>query len=204
LKRLTFIALIAFVWAEAAAQKWPFDYWHDGKAILESGDTIKGKIKYDINSDIIQVDQNNHLASFTARKMVYFEIFDATTSLYRQFYSIPYAPNGGYKTPIFFELLSEGKLTLLAREALEYRTSSVGYYGFGSSSRLVLVDKYFLLTEKGDVEPFSGKKNDVLDLMNDRTSEVRKFVKTNKIDMDYKYGLARLFTYYNTLVPARR
>ena len=197
------LVLISFLTIESLGQKWPFDYWHEGKMVLESGDTLKGKIKYDINSDIIQLDQNNRLQSFTARKLIYYEIWDATSNRYRQFYSIPFAPTGGYKTPIFFELLAEGRLTLLAREALEYKSSSLGYYGYGTVSRLVLVDKYFTLNDKGQVEPFSGKKNDLLDLMAKRDNEIKRFIKSRKIDLDYKYELAQVFTYYNSILPGK-
>jgi hypothetical protein len=199
--RIFGLILFSILTIETFGQKWPFDYWHEGKMVLESGDTLKGKIKYDINSDIIQLDQNNHLQSFTARKLIYYEIWDATSSRYRQFYSIPYAPSGGYKTPIFFELLSEGKLTLLAREALEYKSSSVGYYGYSTVSRLVLVDKYFTLNDKGQVESFSGKKSDLLDLMSKRDDEVKHFIKSKKLDLDYKYDMAQVFRYYNSLFP---
>ena len=197
------LVLISVLTIETYSQRWPFEYWHEGKMVLESGDTLKGKIKYDINSDIIQLDQNNHLQSFTARKLIYYEIWDATTSRYRQFYSIPYAPTGGYKTPIFFELLAEGKVTLLSREALEYKTTSAGYYAYRSVSQLVLVDKYFTLSDKGQVETFSGKKNDLLALMTKREEEVKRFIKSNKIDLDYKYEMARVFNYYNSLLPGK-
>jgi hypothetical protein len=188
------------IWAtEAFSQRWPFEFWHEGKVVLEEGDTLKGMIKYDISTDIIQLDQKGHLQSFTARKIIYYEIFDATSSRYRQFYSIPYSVTGGYKTPIFFELLSEGKLTLLAREALEYKTSSTGLYGYGSISRQVLVDKFFVLTDKGNVEEFSGKRNDLLALMAKRDDEIKKYIKANRLDIDYKYDVARVFAYYNSL-----
>jgi len=199
--RLVFFCLILITVNKGFCQKWSFEYWHDGKLVLEEGDTLRGKIKYEINSDIIEIDQNNRLQSFTARKVIYYEIFDAITSIYRQFYSIPYSATGGYKTPIFFELLSEGKLTLLAREALEYKSSSVGYYGYGSISRWILVNKYFVLNNKGVVEEFSGRKSDLLLLMEKRDDEVRKFMKSNKLDIDHKYDLARVFTFYNSLFP---
>jgi hypothetical protein len=167
--------------------------------VLESGDTLKGKVKYDIQTDIIQFDQKGSLQSLTSRKIVFFEIFDATSNRYRQFYSIPYSISGGYKSPIFFELLSEGKMTLLAREALEYKNYSGGYYGYGTVSRLVLVNKFFILADKGTINPFSGKKGELLDLMDNRNDEIKKFIKINRLNLDYKYDLARTFEYYNSL-----
>lgn len=195
--RVTFFIITFFTSANLFGQQWPFEYWHEGKLVLESSDTLLGKIKYDINSDIIQLDQNTVLQSFTARKIVFFEIFDKTTSRYRQFYSIPYSPSGGYKAPAFFELLSEGKLTLLARESLEQKNS--GYYGYGTVSRLELVYKYYTLSDKGQVDMFSGKRNDLLELMRNREDQVKQFIKTNKISLEYKYHLASVFTYYNSL-----
>ena len=184
------------------SQQWPFEYWHEGKLVLETSDTLKGKIKYDINTDIIQLDQQNRLQSFTARKVVFYEIFDATSARYRQFYSIPYSATGGYKTPIFFELLAEGKITLLAREAMEYKNFS-GYYGYGTVSRLVMVNKYFTLNDKGNVEPFQARRNDILDLMANREDDVRRFIKEYKVNLDYKYDLARVFVYYNSLFKTK-
>lgn len=180
-------------------QQWPFEYWHEGKMVLEEGDTLKGKIKYDINTDIIQLEQKSVFQSFTARKVVFFEIFDVTSTRYRQFYSIPFSQTGGYKTPTFFELLAEGKLTLLAKEALEYKNYSSGYYGYGSISRLVLVNKYFVLNEKGNIEIFSGLKKVLIDLMANRDDEIKKFIKVNKLNLESKYDLSRIFDYYNSL-----
>jgi hypothetical protein len=196
--RLVFSILI-LISAPAFSQRWAFEYWHDGKLILDSSDTLRGKIKYDINNDIIQLDQLGKLNSFTARKVVMFEIFDVTCSRYRKFYSIPYSFTGDYKTPIFFELLAEGKLTLLAREALEMKSTSSPYYGYATVSRPVLVNKYFALNDKGQLEPFTGRKDDLLDLMSQRDDEVRKFIKVNHLSLEDKYQLASIFDYYNSL-----
>ncbi len=193
------LAFIFFSSLTASGQRWPFEYWHDGKLVLETGDTLKGKIKYDINTDIIQLDQKGTLQSFTGRKIIFYEIYDATSGRYRQFYSIPFSPSGGYKSPTFFELLAEGKITLLVREALEYKNYTTGYYGYGSVSRLVLVNKYFIMDDKGRVEAFTGTKKDLMELMNKREDEVKKFIKVNKLNLDHKYDQARVFEYYNSL-----
>jgi hypothetical protein len=196
------VAFAFLVFFSAHSQQWPFEYWHDGKLVLESGDTLKGKIKYDPQTDIIQLDKKGTLESFTSRKIVFYEIFDVTSSRYRQFYSIPYSPIGGYKAPVFFELLAEGKITLLAQEKLEQRTYN-SYYGYGNITRIVLVDRYFTLSEKGVVETFTGTKKDVLYLMQNREEEVKRFIKVNKLNLERKYDLARVFDYYNSLIKKK-
>jgi hypothetical protein len=180
-------------------QRWPFDYWHEGKVVLERGDTLRGKIKYAIDQDIIQLDMKGVLQSLTARKVVYYEIMDATTGRYRQFYSVPFALQGAYKAPIFFELLTEGKLTLLAREALETRTNTTGFYGYGTFSRVELVYKYFVLSDKSGVQTFTGKKADMLTLMANRGDEIKRYMRTYRLEAENKSDLIRIFAYYNSL-----
>ncbi len=191
-----FVLFAQTIWA----QQFAFELWHEGKVVLESTDTLRGLVKYDQQSDIIQVKSNGHLQSFTARKILFVEIFDAGAKRYRQFYSLPYSPNNTYKTPYFFELICEGKITLLSREKVEYRTvSSVNYY-YGTTTRLVLVNTYFLLKSDGYISEFIGRKADWLRLMEDRDKEVKGFARDNKLDFDEKYELARIIEYYNSLV----
>ncbi len=197
------VLLLLFATFFTHAQQFAYELWHEGKVVLESNDTIKGVVKYDLQSDLLQIKAKNQLESFTARKVLFFEIFDTTVKRYRQFYSLPYSQNNTYKTPIFFELLSEGKLTLLTREKLEYRTVSSPYYYYGTYSRLVLVNKYFLLKPNGNIEDFEGRKSDWLSLMENKEEDVKAFAKENRLDFDDKYELTRIVEYYNSLFPKR-
>ena len=181
------------------SQRFSSDYWHEGKMVLESGDTLKGNIKYDLQNDLLQLESNNRLESFTARKVLFFEIFDKLSKRYRQFYSLPFTTSGQYKAPVFFELLAEGKMTLLCREALEYRNYPSSFYYYGSTTRLVLVNKFFLLSNKGNIEPFVGKRNDLIYLMGNQGEPVEKYMKSNKLNVDDKYEFAQIVTYYNSL-----
>lgn len=196
MKRLLFIfgLLIA---SAAGAQQFSFEFWHNGYLILEGGDTLKGQLKYNLQTDLVQFQYNGRVETYTARKVVFFEIFDALIKDYRRFYSLPYAATGGYRAPVFFELLTEGKMTLLAREGLEYKTYSSFYY-YGSYTRLVLVYKYFLLQENGEIKEFIGKKNDWLYEMGNYGDEVQKYAKGNKLDFDEKKDLTRIVEYYNS------
>jgi hypothetical protein len=197
MKKLLFLFLL-FLAVAANGQQFSFEYWHNGYLVLEGGDTLKGSIKYNLQTDLIQMQANNHLETYTARKVVFFEIFDALFKDYRKFYSLPFSSTGGYRAPVFFELLTEGKMTLLTREVLEYKTYSSFYY-YGSYQRLVLVNKYFLLDDRGEIKEFVGKKNDWLYAMGNHGEEVQKFAKGNKLDFDEKKDLTKIVEYYNSL-----
>jgi hypothetical protein len=181
------------------AQQWPSEIWHEGRIVLVEGDTLRGMIKYDLQQDLIQYSlSDQRTEAFSPRKILFFEIFDNSVRKYRQFFALPYRTPTGYRAPIFFELLEEGKLTLLSRESIEYRTYNSPYY-IGSYSRQVLVNKYFFLDEKGGITEFVGNKNDVLDLMGKKSKEVEKYIKENRLRLEEKYDFARIVAYYNSI-----
>lgn len=199
--RIVGFILFCLIGLPVSAQQFAYELWHEGKLILDSGDTLRGSIKYDLQNDLIQYQSKSDtkLESYTARKVVFFEIYDQTVTRYRTFYSLPYTTAGQYKAPLFFELLEEGKLTVLCREFLEYRTTNSTFYYYGTYTRLVLINRYFILKENGEIEEFRGKKNDWYELMRGRENEVQKFVKANRLDLDEKYELAKAVNYYNSL-----
>lgn len=87
--------------------------------------------------------------------------------------------------------MEEGRMTLLAREALEYKTYNSPYY-VGSYTRLVLVYKFFLLDEKGNIADFTGHRNDLLDKMGNKADQVEKYIKVNRLKVEDKYDLAKI------------
>ncbi|MCA4898996.1 MAG: hypothetical protein ACK514_11740 [Bacteroidota bacterium] len=199
MKRTLVLFLVCFS-AAASAQQFPFEFWHEGKIVLETSDTLRGLVKYDLQNDLLQLKIKNQLESYTARKVLFFEIFDQSAKRYRQFYSLPYSQNNTYNTPTFFELVAEGKLTVLTREKLEYRTVSTGFYYYGNYTRLVLVNTYFLLKPNGKIEQINNpRRRDWLDLMKNKEDDVVAFAKENRLDFDDKFELTRIIEYYNSL-----
>ena len=83
-------------------QKFAFEFWHEGKVVIEGGDTLRGQVQYNMQTELVQLQINNKLETLTPRKVVFFEIFDQTVNRYRQFYSLPFALTGQYKAPVFF------------------------------------------------------------------------------------------------------
>jgi hypothetical protein len=183
-----------------ATAQWSFEVWHEGKIVLETGDTLRGQVKYDLQQDLIQfTDKKGTVEAFTARKVLFCEIFDKLDGQYRQFYSLPYNTTSGYRTPIFFELIGEGKLTVLCRERLETQNSSSPYYYGSTYSRTVLVNKYYLLKENGDIIDFSTRKADFMQLLGKHADHLNDYMKDNKLKLDDKQDLSKIIKYYNSL-----
>lgn len=190
--------------SEANAQEFASEFWHKGTAVLVDGDTLHGQIKYDIAKDLIQVEVDDRIYTFGSKKAHFFEIYDITTENYRQFYSLPYTTAGGYKTPVFFEVVYEGRLTLLCREFFTKKTSQYNsYYWPGRSySRTVVDFEYYFLDTRGTITYYPGKKKDLINIMKDRSHQIKEYIKTYNIKYDQKSDLARVTAYYNTLIES--
>jgi hypothetical protein len=187
---------------EVYAQKFPHEFWHEGKIVLDKGDTLRGFVKYDFQTDLLQYNAGGGvIEAFSSKRAIFFEIFDSSVKRYRQFYSLPFTNISGHKSLTFFEFLTEGKLTLLGRESLEYRTENAGGYYRMTYTRLVLVNKYFFMDEKGNIEAFEGDRNALLKRMGNRAQDVNKYIKSNRLKYDYKYDFVKIIEYYNSFFP---
>ena len=131
---------------EVTAQRFSFEYWHDGSLTLVDGDVQSGKIKYDFENEVIQFQSDRGVNSaYTCKSFLKFEIMDELQGKPRIFYSLPYSPEGGYESPRLFEVLMEGKMNLLSREEKQTvrRNQTYGLYMLPSQEDLVL--SYYIL-----------------------------------------------------------
>ena len=194
------------------AQDFPSELWHPGKLVLLSEDTIIGKIKYDLQNDVVQINVRNVLQTYSARKLLYFEIFDETIESHRHFYALPYSVQKNYEIPLLFEVLYEGHLSLLCRE--EIVTESVpqynsypynSYYGnnpYSNQQRARLSYKYYFLDEKGGIQDYSMKKSELMTFFTKRQQQVKQYIKKNNLKHDRMRDLVRVTAYYNALLDS--
>ncbi|MDH5476439.1 MAG: hypothetical protein OEX22_12155 [Cyclobacteriaceae bacterium] len=196
---------VAFIFlcflTQSSFAQFPSESWHEGKVVLLSGDTLIGAVKYNLDRDIIQLNDTKTIEAYTARKVLFFTIFDKTVSRHRQFYAIPYNVTIEYKTPIFFEVLYEGKLTFLGREYITIQTTSYGpALGSGSYSRRVLSFRYYFLDANGKITLYSTNKKELLNYMSKYRNDVNAYMKKNRLHYDDKEDLIYIVQYYNTLI----
>jgi hypothetical protein len=190
----------------ALSQDFPSEYWHPGKLVLMSEDTLYGKIKYDLDNDIIQLEHNAVMKTYSAKKIFYFEIFDETVDNYRHFYSLPYRVQQNYEVPIIFEVLFEGNLSLLCRE--EIVTENVQAYNYNpyfyspnyGNTRTRLKYNYYFLKKNGEIIMYSLKKNDLLRFFKGKEQVINKYMKKNNLKHDRMRDLVRITAYYNALL----
>jgi len=209
-KRLIILFFI-FISAIAYAQEFPSEIWHKGKLVLLSEDTIVGNLKYDLKNDLVQINIQNVMQTYSARKILYFEIFDETIESYRHFYALPYQVQANYEVPLLFEVLYEGKLSLLCRE--EIVTESVpqynsypysNYYGNNpyNQSRARLSYKYYFFDERDGIRSYNMKKSELLTFFKKNQQQVKQYINKNKLKYDRMRDLVRITAYYNALLDS--
>lgn len=209
-KSIIFLLFSIVIISSAKAQEFPSQIWHDGKIFLATGEVLTGKVMYDLENNIVKL-QDQSLTTLNAVSINYFEIFDEFYGGVRVFYSLPYAATSDYKVPMFFELLVEGEgVTLLCREFITVDNRGMNNMGMmrgmymGSMwgppmmgfSRLAF-DFYFL--ENQEIYKYGQKKRELFDIMDDKSSEVKLFMRKNRLSHDKRGDLLRITSYYNQL-----
>ncbi|QCK14948.1 hypothetical protein [Mangrovivirga cuniculi] len=201
--RLAVIIFFGFLFTSNSlfAQQFPSETFHPGTAILEGDKRVSGKLKYDLENNIIQVINKGVVQTYTSQKVVFFIIEDQILGITRKFYSLPYEKNN-YRAMMFFELLVEGDLTLLGREYIDTRTTTSNnsfYYRSYWVESYVLRTNFYFLRKGGDINFFTPKKRELFDVMADKSEEIKQYIKKRKFDIDRPDDLIDITKFYNNL-----
>jgi len=198
-----FFFILLFNATVCVGQDFPSEVVHEGELVLLNGDTLRGQIKYDLENDLIQIVINETVQTYSSRKILFFSIYDKTVDMYRNFYSIPYEVQPNYEIPILFEVLYEGKLSLLAREAIVTETVPQYSYMYRSSvnmTRTRLDYEYYFLDDKGKFIKYNNKKVELFDIMRRKEPQIKQYIKKNRLKTDSRRDLVRITAYYNALL----
>ena len=203
MKQALSLILIITGLTSANAQKFPSDLWHEGKLVLANDEIIEGKIKYDLERGIVQVEQGEKLFTYGANSIFYFKLFDTTVEAYREFYVLPYGLVSNYKAPVIFEVLVEGNISLLCRERIttkNVQASNPYYYNSPTYQQEVLVYDYFFLDRQGNITQYNLKKKELLQALSKRQSKINEYIKANRLKFDRRTDLVRIIAFYNALL----
>ena len=202
---ILFLSLISIF---AQSNQFPSQVWHKGNIYLNDGTAVSGQIKYDLDNNIVQL-QSETVDTFTASNVANFEIYDEIFGGTRKFYSLPYAINGEYETPTFFEVLTQGDdIALLCREYIATDTRGMNnswggmgmnpFWGPQMSSGYRLAFNYFFF-KSGKLELYSLKRKDLFAMLPGYDEQIDLFMKKNRLEHDKRGDLLRITAYYNDL-----
>ncbi len=182
-------------------QRFSNQVWHKGSLFLFEGDTLKGEIKYDMDNQTVQFTNDGlTIQAFSPRKILAFELYDEIIGSFRVFYVLPFRSQGNYEAPFIFELSYEGPyVSLLRSEKLEMVVRSLPYM-YSTYVNEEVVYTYYFLNKSGEILEFNGKKSDLNRIFRDHASEIRRYVKEERLKLDRLDHLINICSYYNSLV----
>ncbi len=208
---LTLVCLSLEVFAQ---QTFPSQVFHAGEVILNDGTRYRGLIQYDLGSDVILFREATAkgLATFNANQFKTFKINQEDVEKTRVFYTLPYREDNGYRRPKIFEALYQGETSLVGREYIIERTRPISQ-GFARRSLYdpfydpfdrrfttkYLAYNLYLVDQKGGITILGKSRGDVIRAFEDHHSDLRKFIKQEKLKMNRIEDLTRLIRYYNSL-----
>jgi len=202
-----FLVCLATLSVAQAQNQFPSQIWHKGSLVLTDGTAYSGLLKYDLVTNLLQL-QNETVITFTASNVSSFDINDETYGGIRKFYSLPYALNGDYQTPVFFEILTQGEhIALLCREYIATDSRGMNswgtmgmnpFWGPQNMTGFRLAFTYYFL-KNGGLEKYSGKKNELFDMLPGFDEELQLYMRKNRLEHDKRGDLLRITAYYNEL-----
>lgn len=165
---------------------------HDGK---KSDEVL---LRYDISKDLFEISRNNDTLTLNRPydvKYVYLEdkvfIFDPN-----------FRENTQRKYNGFFELCISGELSLYKKwmKDLSFDSFASNYQGGSGTKEYYYVDKVGFVGKTNEGKPFlmNSSKNFLKNIDNYK-SEMKAFIKENKIKFKKEEDLIELVDYYNTL-----
>ena len=175
------------------------DKWTSTTLYYNSEYTINNvKCKYDINSEIIEIDADSMIRIVHTSVIDSFSFVDENKHLHMyvncmQFELSEYMHG-------FFRTLSSGKITLLEKPAVKIIESDynvaldVGH----KERRYVKTIKLFVIID-GKVDELPRKKKTINSLVQDKPLEVETYRKENKLKFRKPEDIAKMISYYNGL-----
>ncbi|MDO1448930.1 hypothetical protein Q0590_21815 [Rhodocytophaga aerolata] len=175
--------------------------WFSGKIYLVNGGMIEGLLQVDLQKDFILVKKANRLQTFNAQQVEYVDYVDHVESRIRSYYSLIHRVKHREKH-MFFELLKQGDVSLLSREkyVTDYGNLNRSFYSSSRSrNEPVPKEEYYILDKNNRLQLFTGEKNQLLTIMQDNHKAMEKFISSEKLQMDRRVDLLKIFYYYHHL-----
>lgn len=211
MKRLIATFLLISSAFQVDAQTFPSQQWHPGAVQLTNDTFIVGEIKYDLEHDAVQVQVGGKTKTYSSQQVASFKIRSEKQRNFRHFFTLPYLNKTGHKRPRFFEVVVEGKATLLAREYIATVTAGNSRLGrrsglndpnnrnLGGYTRTVLAHRLYIVNLDGNIQELTSRKKDLFAVLKGHNDDLKAFIKQEKIKIDRIRDMARLVGHYNSI-----
>jgi hypothetical protein len=173
-----------------------------GKVEIENEPTIETLLRYNVyNKELEMIYHGDTITVIKPFLLKYFILNNRTFV-----YSLCISENSDqeFVSADYFEVLSAGRMQLLANHYSEIETNSyaTNYCGGGGDGRNYFVHKTSLYYRNGDTgaaRKLQKKKKQILNLMGERKQEVVQYIREARLILRRDEDLVQLFDFYNKL-----
>ena len=174
--------------------------WQKSTVLLSDDKLLEGyPVRYDIRSRELEVKSKYGIKVLEARRVKSYVSLDSLNNSPKYFInSTRFKDEKGNVTEGFFEVLSDGKLPLFKSVSLEVRPANYRpELNMGSrEDKILKKEKYYYMQNQNIFEvPTSAKK--LAPVFGDRSEEMQKFIKTNKLLLKEETHLKLVFDEFN-------
>ncbi len=189
--------------AHTHAQTLLRDRWQKGRVVLSERDTLKGQINYDPDTDILRINVQNTVKTFSPQRVLAFDFYDSQRDEVRTFHTFRYGAYSNYETPVFFETALDGEpLSVLLRETVRLETMPV-YDPFMHRSffgqQMRVVAELYIKNERDKIRKYGGNRRELMNLLRPYQQEIRRYMKANRFKHSNGDHVIRIVRYYNDL-----
>ncbi len=196
---LLFISGIAHLGHCAASPYLNQGFWCPGQVTLANQRVVEGEINYDLKYNAIQVRHDGVVRTYTAEKIAHFTMFDQVKHRERHYVAIDHQLDEGYQRKTFFEVLTEGDVTIL-RKSKYVRKPRVTEDQRAPHIYLNAVCRHdYYAYNQGEFFEIDDFKEQVLPLMTSYEDLVQDYIKRCKLKLRKINEQMRVVHLYNQL-----
>jgi len=173
------------------------DFFSSGVVYAESTDESLGyQMRYNIYNDQIEVQNSDDNSIVAINKNPNF----LCKILEDSFKYLEYKNKNDVLTGGYFQVLSEGKTTLLLKYDCEYQPEKVGNPPVFKVTPAKFITKktYYLLSED-KLTLISTKKKKFLEIFSEYKGQVNNYINRNNLNTNKDRDIIRIIAYYNSL-----
>lgn len=191
--KLWLVVILSCTMIELYAFKSNPNAWLNGVIHLTDGRVLSGKLQCQMQKNVVLYQSEDGIQTYPAILIKYFEVRDKKFGRGQIYYSSANKVDGYSQKAKFYELITQGKLTLLSREKLVKKYRPKGRVWFE-------VSQFYFQINLGLIQTLRPTKNNILKIMSEHAIDVNNYIKLYDLKINDKADLKLIFEHYNTLV----
>ena len=174
-------------------------FWCPGQITLENQQVITGDINYELKFNAIQVRKDGTVRTYTAEQIAHFDLFDKVKHRDRRYVAIDYPLAEGYRRKTFFEVLTDGPMTVLRKTKYVRRPRVTEDFRAPHVYLNAVCRHTYYLFNDGELTELDDFQKQVLPLMERHEAVVRDYIQRCRLKLRKIHEQMRIVHLYNQL-----